>query len=187
VDCGANMPFEPWKRACLLACVLWYAAGATVPAGDGEGGPDDALVWGEEIAAPHASKVGVLFRAMLALLSRNFRQPSRFASVRVFRSADTRTPVVLWAGTLRRCAAGGSTARLEDAPARGSPVNPRACVGVTRGSKAAHCRPLVWRALKSPPVTHAGGSCSETHAVRGLVLCPARAPCTGCRESCLTL
>ena len=53
-------------RACFLTCVLLYAAGATVPAGDVDGGPDDALVWGVESAASHASHVGVLFRAIRA-------------------------------------------------------------------------------------------------------------------------
>ena len=83
MDCGANMPFEPWKRACLLACVLLYAVGATVPAGDSEGGPDDALVWGEEIAAPHASKVGVLFE-LCSLCSRATHVSRRVLRLCVF-------------------------------------------------------------------------------------------------------
>ena len=83
MDCGANMPFEPWKRACLLACVLLYAVGATVPAG-GEGGPDDALVWGEEIAAPHASHVGFLSSYARSLCSRATHVSRRVLRLCVF-------------------------------------------------------------------------------------------------------
>jgi hypothetical protein len=66
----------------------------------------------------------VFFSALFELINNYARSSKlRFASVRVLRSADTRTPAVLRAGTLRRLAAGGSAARLEDAPARGH-VNP---------------------------------------------------------------